>query len=340
MVQTVERFLVSCLLAGLALLLGLGCRLAGAAPAVAAPPTPNSEVEEERGVTYYRGRPADAARHRLDLFLPKGQKDYPVVVLVHGGAWMMGDKSCLGLYSAVGRFLARHGVGAVLPNYRLSPGVQHPEHVKDVARAVAWTHSHIAAYGGDPGRLFLAGHSAGGHLVALLGTDESYLKAVGMQMEDIKGVIGICGVYRIPAGKLDLTLGGAGPVAVRLDQLIPLPELTGRSGAKPAALPGMPLTINFFAAAFGDDPDVRAAASPLTHVRPGLPPFLLFSAEKDLPTLPAGAGDFCAALREVGCDACRITVMGRNHNSILFRATEADDPVARAMLEFIHRYAR
>ena len=92
------------------------------------------EVERVSGVCYYDGPDADGRQHRLDLFLPKGEKDFPVVLLVHGGAWMIGDNRCCGLYSSVGEFLASRGVGAVLPNYRLSPQVQHPEHVRDVAR--------------------------------------------------------------------------------------------------------------------------------------------------------------------------------------------------------------
>jgi acetyl esterase/lipase len=329
-----------CVSAALSLVGGVACRLAGAAPpaAAAALPGPTPEVTEERDVPYYRGRPADAGRHRLDLFLPKGRQGYPVVVLVHGGSWMLGDKSSFGLYSAVGRFFARHGVGAVLPNYRLSPLIRHPEHVKDVARAVAWVHAQVAAYGGDPGRLFLAGHSAGGHLVALLATDGRYLEAEGLRPEDVRGVIGVSGVYRIPAGRVDVTLGGSGPAAVRLDQMLSLPGLAGWYGTRVLALPGIPLTVNFFSAPFGDDAELRAQASPLSHVRPGLPPFLLFSAEKDLPLLPSGAEDFCAALREVGCDARLVVVKGRNHSSILFAATRPDDPVAHDMLEFIHRH--
>src|ERR1019366_3870044 len=91
---------------------------------------------------YYDG-PDSGPYHRLDLYLPRGPADFPVAMLVHGGAWQVGDKNNCGLYASVGEFLARNGVGAVLPNYRLSPKVQHPEHVKDIARAFAWTREHL-----------------------------------------------------------------------------------------------------------------------------------------------------------------------------------------------------
>src|SRR5262249_15252477 len=151
-------------------------------------PTPAAEdaceVERVRNVRYYDGKDAQGHAHSLDMYLPKGRRDYPVVMFVHGGTWVHGDNRCCGVYSSVGEFLAAHGIGAVMPNYRLSPGVKHPEHVRDVARAFAWMHAHIAEHGGDPDRLYLAGHSAGGHLVSLVATDEKYLKAEGLKTSD------------------------------------------------------------------------------------------------------------------------------------------------------------
>jgi acetyl esterase/lipase len=296
-------------------------------------------VEHFRGVAYYEGTDADDFRHRLDLFLPTGRKDFPVVVLVHGGAWMTGDNHCCGLYPAVAEFLAGQGVGVVLPNYRLSPAVRHPEHVKDVARAFAWARAHIAAYGGRPDGLFVAGHSAGGHLVALLATDEKYLRDEGLRTDDIRGVIAFSGVYRIPPGKLGATFGGATPLAFRFDETVPLRGGSGRAWPPLPGVPGLPVRLNVFGPVFGDNPRVRADASPLAHVRPGLPPFLLFSAENDLPTLPAMAEAFCAALCAEGCDARLLKVADRNHNSAMFRAIEPGDPAARAMVAFIRRHA-
>ncbi len=303
------------------------------------PPFPGAcEVERVRGVVYCGG-PDEDRRHRLDLFLPKGLKDYPVVVMVHGGAWMVGDNRGCGLHSSVGEFLARHGIGAALPNYRLSPSVKHPEHVKDVARAFAWARAHIAEYGGSPDRLFLAGHSAGGHLVALLATDATYLNAEGLRTADVKGVIAVSGVYRIPKGKMAATLGGESPAAFRPSELVPVRGGSGRVGPPLPAVPGIPIRLNVFGPAFGNDPEVRADASPLNHVRPGLPPFLICCAGNDLPTLPAMAVEFRQALVDQGCDARLLLVEDRNHNSIMFRATEAEDPVGRAILEFIHDHA-
>jgi acetyl esterase/lipase len=308
------------------------CRLVAAAIVLAIPvggqprpaPAQAFAVKQVRGIAYYNGPDADT-RHRLDLYVPRGLTDYPVVVLVHGGGWVMGDKRSCGLYSSVGKFLASQGVGAVLPNYRLSPEVKHPEHVRDVARAVAWTHAHIADHGGRPDRLFLAGHSAGGHLVALLATDEQYLKAEGLPTTAIQGVIGISGIYRIP--------DDPGRLVLRLNELLPFRAAHG------PIRPGISFRRDLFSLPFGHDPQVRADASPLCHVRPGLPPFLLLYAENDLPTLPESAADFHQALLDHGCETCLVLVHDRNHNAIIFRATTARDPTARAMLTFIRQHA-
>jgi acetyl esterase/lipase len=163
------------------------------------------EVETVKDVIYHDGKDADPAKHTLDLYLPRGEKGFPVLFFVHGGTWKSGDRK---QYPKLGEAYAARGVGMAVINYRLTPKVQHPAHIQDVARAFAWTCANVGKHGGDAGQLFCCGHSAGGHLVALLATDESYLKAEGRSFADIKGVIGISGVYTIvPVGALAKAFG-------------------------------------------------------------------------------------------------------------------------------------
>jgi acetyl esterase/lipase len=169
----------------------IAARPAGAQPAV-------FEQQSFRNLAYYDGPDADPVRHRLDIHIPKGCKDFPVLLFVHGGGWVKGNKDQLGIYSVLARAFNRHGIGVVCPNYRLSPEVQHPEHIRDIARAFAWTYKNIHHYGGRNDELFVSGHSAGGHLCALLSTDASYLKAEGLSLQSIKGAMPISGVYIIP----------------------------------------------------------------------------------------------------------------------------------------------
>src|SRR5262249_46372640 len=95
-----------------------------------------------------------------------------------------------------GETFAKQGIGFVTIGYRLSPAVKHPAHVEDVARAFAWTVGNIAKHGGRTDAIFVAGHSAGGSLAALLATDESYLKAHNLAFSSIKGVISVSGPQR------------------------------------------------------------------------------------------------------------------------------------------------
>ena len=107
-------------------------------------------------------------RHRLDVYqsrlAPPGKA--PVMVYIHGGAWMIGEKREQGkpmMYELVAR-----GWVCVAINYRLSPKATWPDHIVDAKRAVAWVKEHIAEYGGDPSFVAVSGGSAGGHLCALL----------------------------------------------------------------------------------------------------------------------------------------------------------------------------
>lgn len=133
-------------------------------------------------------------RHKLDIYHPGGVGPYPVVIFVHGGAWSDGSKD---LYPHLGNWLARHNIIGVLVNYRLSPAVVHPSHVRDVASSIAWVHAHIAEYGGDTDKLYLTGFSAGGHLAALIATNPVYLREHGLSVSMFKGIATYSGVYSI-----------------------------------------------------------------------------------------------------------------------------------------------
>jgi len=157
-------------------------------------PKAPARVDVVKDVAYRDDKYADKAKHRLDLYLPKGVKRFPVVFFVHGGSWKSGDKD---EYPKLGELFANEGIGAVIISYRLSPKVHHPSHIEDVASAFAWTHKNIVKHGGRRDRIFAVGHSAGGHLVSLLATDEKYLDKEGLRTSDIRGVVSISGIHSI-----------------------------------------------------------------------------------------------------------------------------------------------
>jgi acetyl esterase/lipase len=112
-------------------------------------------------------------RHRLDVYRRRSPTSgepvcgAPVLLQIHGGAWMIGSKEQQGL--PLMYQLAQHGWICVAINYRLSPRATWPEHLLDCKRALAWVKQNIAEYGGDPDRVVVTGGSAGGHLSAMVG---------------------------------------------------------------------------------------------------------------------------------------------------------------------------
>lgn len=151
-------------------------------------------VEVERDIVYTEGKPEDAPKHKLDIYLPKERKGAAVLVFIHGGAWRTGDRS---QYTALGNRFAKEGVITVVMSYRLAPQNLHPAQIEDVAAAFAWVVRNVTEYGGDANRIYVGGHSAGGHLAALLALDERYLKRHGLSNRNIRGTFALSGVYEI-----------------------------------------------------------------------------------------------------------------------------------------------
>lgn len=116
----------------------------------------------------------------------------PVLVFFYGGGWANGSRLD---YGFVAKAFAARGYVVVLPDYRLVPQVRFPAFLQDAATAVRWTHDNIARYGGDPDRIAVAGHSAGGYLAVMLALDGRYLTAAGADPSVIKAAIGLAGPY-------------------------------------------------------------------------------------------------------------------------------------------------
>lgn len=132
-------------------------------------------------------------RQLLDVYQPAEQAGAaPVVMFFYGGNWKSGERAD---YLFVGEALASRGCVAVIADYRLYPEVRFPSFLEDCAKAAAWTVERIAGLGGDPGRLFLMGHSAGAYNAAMLALDPAYLQAAGVERRRVRGLIGLAGPY-------------------------------------------------------------------------------------------------------------------------------------------------
>lgn len=135
-------------------------------------------------------------RQQLDIYLPKGQPNpntpLPVIVFFYGGSWDSGEKED---YLFAAEAFASKGYMVVIPNYRVYPDVKFPQLMQDPASAAKWVKTHISAYGGDTHTIFLAGHSAGAHLVTMLALNPDYLAQVSLTPLAFNGYVGLAGPY-------------------------------------------------------------------------------------------------------------------------------------------------
>jgi acetyl esterase/lipase len=146
-------------------------------------------------------------KHMLDVFSPRTGVGYPVFVFVHGGGWTAGDRRN---YAFIARAIAAEGIVVVVPSYRLWPTTDAVGMAEDIGAASAWTFEHIRDYGGDPRHVVIGGHSAGGHLAALVGFDSRYLRDSGATSNRFAGVALLSGTYDLrPANFTDDALFGS-----------------------------------------------------------------------------------------------------------------------------------
>lgn len=146
------------------------------------------------GVTILRDVPyMQGARGGMDIYRPASAAGpLPMTVFFYGGSWRSGNRAD---YLFLATALARAGMVVVVPDYRLHPEAQFPDYLADAARAVAAARAGAAAWGADPERLALAGHSAGAWIAAMLALDPRYLAAAGDSRAHLTGVVGIAGPY-------------------------------------------------------------------------------------------------------------------------------------------------
>lgn len=137
----------------------------------------------------------DQAGESLDIFPASGTSPVqgaPVLVFIHGGYWRSLDKAD---HSFIAPAFTRAGACVVVLNYALCPAVTIPEIVLQMVKALAWTWRHIAAHGGDPARITMAGHSAGGHLAVMLLACDWPAHAPDLPQALVKNALSISGLY-------------------------------------------------------------------------------------------------------------------------------------------------
>jgi acetyl esterase/lipase len=245
-------------------------------------------------------------KRRLDLYLPRGAPSAPAVVFVHGGYWSALDRRMLqpllGTYGNVGVALARHGVAAAVIGYRQVPRIQHgDDSLDDIAAAVRFVRESCPSWGCDPNRVFLVGHSAGGHLASLTALDERILRRNGLPPEALAGYASIDGVFDL----------GASLPLLKPDEASVLRQL------------------------FGPDDAALAAHSPMTYARPLHPPLLFVDSTGDEKLCLDSFRAMRWRMRQAGSPATFIELPGLGHNEAVIRVGTDDDPVLPLLLSFV-----
>lgn len=134
-----------------------------------------------------------APRQKMDIYVPGHLREPGCTLLfLYGGRWSSGSRA---LYHFAGQAFASQGCVTAVADYRLYPQVRYPVFLEDSARAFVFLHAHAKDYGGDPSRLFLAGHSAGAYNAVMLTVNPRFIQAAGGKPDWIKGTIGISGPY-------------------------------------------------------------------------------------------------------------------------------------------------
>lgn len=217
-------------------------------------------VHRNKHITY-KAAELNKSSQELNVFAPADKhKLKPVLIYVHGGSWNSGNKK---LYSFLGSRMARKGVVTVIPDYPKSPAAGYNEMAVAIAAAVKWTKQNISRYGGDSNRIFISGHSAGGHLAALVSIKNDYFKNLEIT-NPIKGII---------------LIDAAG-----LDMYGYLKEQNFAEGER-------------YLKTFSNDPLTWKAASPIYFLQQGMPPMLIYQGGKTYPSISIGNKKFTDSLK-------------------------------------------
>ena len=261
-------------------------------------PAFGAEPEVHRDLPY--AEPRDE-RQSLDVYAPTEGKDHPIVVWIHGGGWRNGDKS--GVLHKPKAFVEKSFL-FVSVNYRFVPQITVKEMTGDIAKAIKWVHDHAQDYGGDPNTIFIAGHSAGAHLAALVCTDERYLKAEGLTLAHIKGCFPVdTAAYDVPR------------------------QIAGVGGLRSAT----------YTSVFGSDEKRQHELSPITYVAKdqSIPPFCVLHVA-NRPDSTAQSKAFAKTLEDAGVNVTVVPGEGKNHETINKDLGVDGDKPTKAVFAFLN----
>lgn len=239
-------------------------------------------------------------RHKLDVYSPDDiDSNKDVLVFIHGGSWSEGSK---GMYSGLGEILASKNIVSVIINYRLAPEVIFSEMASDCASAIKWVHENIANYGGDPGRIFAMGHSAGGHLSALITLNKEFFNSIN-QENPIRGCI------------LNDAFGLNIHTLLQEHQT-PYNYLLHK--------------------VFTDNPAQWERGSPSNFINGNSIPFLVLAGERTYPFIMLDNGMFVEKMEKAGQLLQWYVINGKSHYQMIAQMEDPNNKVYEKIMRFMH----
>lgn len=299
--------MLSILLAAIALTVQPSSSEPSAAAPASATPTPAITTRKVANLTY--ATPEGSKPLLIDLYLPEpSDKPVPVVLWVHGGGWMMGDKEwCPAAY------LVPKGYAAASISYRFTQVAPFPAQIHDCKAAVRWLRSHAKEYNLDADHIGVWGASAGGHLVALLGLTNGDKEVEG----EVEG--------EAPSSAVQCVVDWFGPVDLRY---VAKPGVTddGANGMVTALVGGT-----------GDLVAANATlASPITHVSKDDVPFLIMHGDKDGLVELSHSEKLDKALHDAGVESTLVVLPGAGHGGREF----GDQKIIAQITEFFEKHLK
>lgn len=238
-------------------------------------------------------------RNLLDMYWPAVTENCPVLIFIHGGTWISGSKD---MYAALGDNFASKGMVTAIINYRLGDIASYSQMADDCAAAVKWVYENAKRYNGNPNRICISGHSAGGHLAALVTLDQAYFNKLHM----------------VNPVKACLLIDAFG---LNMETIIKSPLVT--------------MYRSYIAKVFTNDSLQWKNASPVTHVHQKQVPFYIATGNNSYPFLLSDNEVFIQKLRNLDAKVVVEKIPGKNHAEMIAQLQQSSNMLYNRMISFI-----
>lgn len=260
----------------------------------------SGSARRHKNISYIDGGTAyEQKKHLLDVYTPeKSEAKKEVLIFIHGGSFRSGNKN---LYKFLGKRLSKMGKVVVIINYQLHPYARITQMIRECAKAVKWVYENIEDYGGLKTKLYVSGHSAGGHLAALLSTQNAWFDSLNIENP-------IAGCILIDAFALDMY------------------EYLSKREYSPK---------NTFFKTFSQDKNTWKSRSPIYHISTSTPPTLVYTGAKTYDSILKGGVDYYNKLMELKVKTKYTEIPGKKHIPMMLQLLNRKNSLYADFIQFM-----